>query len=178
MISREDRQRIKHISEALEKEVKIKEEGIKKLRETISKLSKYLYGQEAFECPLKLSNLDAICPTCTEVLPEVTSGWTGRGSTNFYNFPHGIKEEVVVKVRFKTEGCKEWRKKSHMAACGCGGIMWCECGYKEEYCVSDQEVCPYCGRRLQHEKYKMFPEFDLTQIGKATKLDKIGRNKK
>ena len=171
MLSRENKEQIKHISKALEKEIKIKEEEIQKLRKMTSRLFHYLYDQESFDCPLKLSNYDAICPGCTEILPEIVTGWIrkGLGSANFYGFPYGTKEETIAKVKFKTEGCKEWVKKEHGGACGCGGIMWCECGYKEEYCWSDKETCPYCGRGLQHKKYKQIGG-DLTQLLSEVKV--------
>lgn len=163
MLSKDDRDQIKHIYEALDKEIEVKEKEIKGIRETRGKLSKYIYGKEDFGCPIKKSNYDAICPKCDEILPEVSLGWTGKSSKNFYSFPYGAEEEIINKVKFKTEGCKEWKKKRHTAICGCGGIMWCECGYCEEYCWSDKRSCLYCGRELQHKKYKPF-DFNLEQI--------------
>lgn len=172
MLSEDERERIKHINEILEKEIKTKEEEITKIRKTKGDLSKFLYGKEAFKCPLGKSNYDALCPKCTYAIPFITEGWKCGGSSeaiNYYSFPYDMNKDIGDKVKFKTKGCKEWTKKNRTTACGCGGIHWCECGFNAEYCHNTNNKCPYCGRELQDKKYKPLITFGLDTIPINTK---------
>jgi len=74
-----------------------------------------------FKCPRGLENYDALCPQC------------------FKDYPYMKK------------ACKEYKKKNiWISACGCGGSVFCECGFNEHFCIGGPSytACPFCGRWL------------------------------
>ncbi len=177
MLPKEDQQQIRHLCEALEKEITTKKEEMDELSTIKSRLFKYLWDLNVFECPNGLSNYDAICPKCSIMLPEVTTGRVrDKGTSYLYRFPYGTEQKLIDEAKQKVSGCQEWGKKQIQAVCGCGGIMWCECGYNEEYCWSDREKCPYCDRSLQHRLYKSltadFSEI-IMNVAKRKEKEKI-----
>ena len=86
-----------------------------------------------------------------------------------FKCPLNYKDPLCPKCKedrpYMEKNCKEWRKKQHITACGCGGAYVCECGYSIELCMPNFERnmnertlrykiltdCAYCHRKAKWE---------------------------
>ena len=172
----------KHIRKLIDNVNKEKEK-LRARQNYLNKLSGELWTQlsEEFECPLGLSNYDAVCPNCDYVLPEFALGsavGTKKGFQRFSlwfprNYDTGKREKFIIKTG--VDGCREWKKKEKTVACGCGGSWNCECGYHEEFCMTlnDTMDCPFCGRTLHTKAVVYNPLSFGPKIGEKDAEDNL-----
>lgn len=131
-----------HIVQAIRQE---KEELKLRLRELDELEVKFIGELTTFRCPHGKTNEDAICINCLRLGPKIIR------DCNEYRriFPHNVSKDIAVLKQGSISGCLEWQKKQHEGACGCGGEVFCECGYWTTVCFPPPiRVCLFCGRPL------------------------------
>ena len=146
-----------HIGKQLDIDIKNLDDKKKKLSKLKSDLFSYQLSKREFRCPIGKNNIDAICPQCNKVLPRIQELLVrDKGEVQIKIYPIGMKDELKEMCNKNTEGCIEWRKKNIAVACGCAGTASCICGYSENFCYPNLEVCPFCGRGLKIEYSIMY----------------------
>ena len=134
-------------------EVKQKIDNKKKEVKVLENLRSALWKQshkedKKFKCPLDKE--DPLCPECDYALPKIHQG------NDYISYTWPFEMDSSLKI-LKTKGCLKWKEKDIQSACGCGGTVFCICGYNYNYCMlPETPTCPFCGRGCKVEGSSMY----------------------